>query len=225
LESPEKPSELPEKPKARHLSAALIAIAIISLLAGGIIGYGMSNLTTSSQIGSLQNQLSKLRTTVSNLQSAEDQPTQNITYENATINNTTYVLGENFSLSQLYDQVKNSVVEVETTVLEGYDFAGNPVYGGSEGSGFVSNLTGQFVIITNYHVVQGATNVTVTFTDGDTYIANVTGKDPYADLATLLTEAPQNEYEPLNITSSSTLQVGDPVIAVGNPLGLTGSMT
>jgi S1-C subfamily serine protease len=225
LELPEKPSELPEKPKARHLSAVLIAILILSLLVGGIIGYGVSSLTTSSQISSLQDQVSTLKTTVSNLQSAEGQPTQNITYENATVNNTTYVLGENFSLSQLYDQVKDSVVEVETTMLEGYDFAGNPVYGGALGSGFVSNLTGQFVIITNYHVIEGAINVTVTFADGDTYVANVTGEDPYADLATLSTEAPQTEYEPLNITSSSTLQVGDPVIAVGNPLGLTGSMT
>jgi len=190
-----------------------------------MLGYGLSNLTTSSQISNLQKQLSTLKTTVSYLQSIEDQPTQNITYENVTANNTTYVLGENFSLSQLYDQVKNSVVEVQGTALEGYDFFGNPIYGGFLASGFVSNLTGQFVIITNYHVVEGAINVTVTFADGDTYIANVTGKDPYADLATLSTAAPQNEYQPLNIASSSTLQVGDPVIAVGNPLGLTGSMT
>ncbi len=225
MELSEKPSELPEKSKTRRLSAVLIAIVIIGLLAGGMIGYGLSSLITSSQISSLQNQVSALKTTVSNLQLAGGQPTQNITYENATVNNITYVLGENFSLSELYDQVKNSVVEVETTLLEGYDFAGNPVYGGALGSGFVSNLTGQFAVITNYHVIQGAINVTVTFADGDTYVANVTGEDPYADLATLSTEAPQNEYEPLNIMSSSTLQVGDPVIAVGNPLGLTGSLT
>jgi S1-C subfamily serine protease len=86
-------------------------------------------------------------------------------------------------------------------------------------------LTGQFVIITNYHVVQDAFNITVTFTDGDAYTANVTGSDPYADLAVLSAHAPQYEYKPLRITSSSTLKVGDPVIAVGTPLGLTGSLT
>ena len=86
-------------------------------------------------------------------------------------------------------------------------------------------MTGQFVIITNYHVVQSAINVTVTFTDGDTYAANVTGTDPYADLAVLSAKAPQYEYKPLEITSSSTLKVGDPVFAVGNPLGYTGSMS
>jgi S1-C subfamily serine protease len=74
--------------------------------------------------------------------------------------------------------------------------------------------------------VEGAVNKTVTFTDGDAYAANLTGSDPYADLAVLsLINAPQYEYKPLRIISSSTLKVGDPVIAVGTPLGLTGSMT
>jgi S1-C subfamily serine protease len=95
-----------------------------------------------------------------------------------------------------------------------------------QGSGFVYNSTGTLVIVTNYHVVDGAINKTVTFTDGDAYAANLTGSDPYADLAVLsLINAPQYEYKPLKIISSSTLKVGDPVIAIGTPLGLTGSMT
>ncbi len=207
--------ELPEKPRKSSLSTVLIGAVIICLLIGGIIGYALSSMVFSSQISSLQDQLSSVENTVSILQS-----TQNASYEN-----NTFWLGDNVSLSQLYDQVKNSVVMVQGIVLEGYDFFGNPSYAGVEGSGFVSNLTGQFAIITNYHVVQGAINITVTFTDGDIYRANVTGTDPYADLATLSTKAPQNEYEPLNITSSSTLQVGDLAFAVGNPLGYTGSLT
>jgi S1-C subfamily serine protease len=163
----------------------------------------------------LQNQLSTLEEQILHLNS-----TQNITN-----GNNTYFLGDNVSLSQLYEQVKNSVVVVQgLTPL--YDVFGR-IYGYSEvqGSGFVSNLTGQFVVITNYHVVQDAINITVTFTDGDAYAANVAGSDPYADLAALLTNAPQYEYKPLRITTSSTLKVGDPVIAVGTPLGLTGSLT
>jgi len=208
--------ESTQKSKTTRFSTALITtIIVVSLMAGGLLGYSIGNSTISARISDLQNQLSTLQEQILNLQS-----TQNITNEN-----NTYFLGDNISLSQLYEQVKNSVVVVQgVTVL--YDFFGRPyAYSTVEGSGFVSNLTGQFVIITNYHVVQDAINITVTFTDGDSYAANVTGSDPYADLAVLSANAPQYEYEPLRITSSSTLKVGDPVIAVGNPLGLTGSMT
>jgi S1-C subfamily serine protease len=184
-------------------------------MAGGLLGYSIGNSTISARISDLQNQLSTLQEQILNLNS-----TQNITNQN-----NTYFLGDNVSLPQLYEQVKDSVVVVQGVIVL-YDFFGRPyAYSKVEGSGFVSNLTGQFVVITNYHVVQGAINITVTFTDGDAYAANVTGSDPYADLAVLSANAPQYEYKPLRITSSSTLKVGDPVIAVGNPLGLTGSMT
>jgi len=81
------------------------------------------------------------------------------------------------------------------------------------------------VIITNYHVVNDALNITVTFINGNGYTATVLGSDPYADLAVVSTNAPQNEFKPLEIANSSTLKVGDPVIAVGNPYGLAGSMS
>jgi S1-C subfamily serine protease len=208
--------EITQKPKATRTSTILIVtIVIASIFAGGLLGYLLGYSNISGRINGLENQLSTLQEQILNLQS-----TQNITNEN-----NTYFLGDNISLSQLYEQVKNSVVVVQgVTVL--YDFFGRPyAYSEVEGSGFVSNLTGQFVIITNYHVVQDAINITVTFTDGDAYAANVTGSDPYADLAVLSANAPQYEYKPLRITSSSTLKVGDSVIAVGTPLGLTGSLT
>jgi S1-C subfamily serine protease len=173
----------------------------------------------SSQISDLESRTSVLEGQVSNLQSKINSFSQNVTYENIT-----YLLGENSSLSQLYENVKSSVVVVQGIIVQ-YDFFGYPYYAGVQGSGFVSNSTGQFVIVTNYHVVEGASNITVTFTDGDTYSANVTGSDPYADLAVLSANAPQGEYKPLNITSSLTLRVGDPVVAVGDPLGYAGSMT
>jgi S1-C subfamily serine protease len=195
--------ELPEKPRVPGSSAVLVGTAIICLLIGGILGYAISSLT-----------LSTLEKQVSDLQSAN----------NSSFENNTYFVGDNVSLSQLYEDVKGSVVVVQGITVQ-YDFFNIPSYSEVEGSGFVSNLTGQFVIITNYHVVQGTINITVTFTDGNTYAASVTGSDPYSDLAVLSAKAPQNEYKPLGITNSSTLKVGDPVVAVGNPLGLTGSMT
>jgi 2-alkenal reductase len=81
------------------------------------------------------------------------------------------------------------------------------------------------VIITNYHVIENTINVTVTFINGNGYAATVLGSDPYADLAVLSTDAPQSEFKPLKIASSSTLKVGDVVVAVGNPYGLAGSMS
>jgi len=211
--------ESSEKPKMSRLSTALIATATICLLVGGIFGYAMTSLINSSQISDLQSRVSTLQNQVSDLQSRNDSISGNTTYEN-----NTYFLGENVSLSQLYEQVKSSVVVVQGIVVQ-YDFFRRPYYSSVQGSGFVSNLTGQFVIITNYHVVDGAINITATFIDGNTYVATVTGSDPYADLAVLTANASQDEYNPLNITSSSTLKVGDPVLAVGNPYGLSGSVT
>jgi S1-C subfamily serine protease len=204
-----------EKSKTTHFSTAfIITVIVVSLMAGGLLGYSVGNSGLSARISDLQSQLSTLQEQISNLNS-----TRNITYENIT-----YILGDNFSLSQLYEKVVNSVVVVQGLVVE-YYFFGQRYYAEVQGSGFVYNLTGQFVILTNYHVVQSAINITVTFEDGDTYTANVTGSDDQADLAVLLTNAPQYEYKPLKIASSSTLKVGDPVIAVGSPLGLNGSMT
>jgi S1-C subfamily serine protease len=127
------------------------------------------------------------------------------------------------SFSQLYQNIKDSVVVItdlqpQTTIL-------GTAYALIQGSGFVYNLNGQMIILTNYHVIAQAINISVTFNNGNGYAANVLGADPYSDLAVLSTNAPANEYKPLNITSSSTLQVGDFVAALGSPFGLSGSLT
>jgi len=204
--------ELPQKSKATRISTVLIVIIVIVNLF--VLGYLIGYSSISGEIDNLQNQLSTLQEQTSNLQS-----TQNITSQNIT-----YVLGENISLSQLYEQVKQSVVVIRGIIIQ-YDFFGRPYYTQVQGSGFVYNFTGQMVIITNYHVVNNAINITVTFIDGNGYSATALGSDPYADLAVLSTDAPQSEYKPLEIARSSTLKVGDPAIAIGNPYGLAGSMS
>jgi S1-C subfamily serine protease len=81
-------------------------------------------------------------------------------------------------------------------------------------------------VITNNHVVHGASDISVTFSDGDGYAATVKGKDPYSDLAIVsVVGASLEEYKPLEIVHSSSLQVGNTVIAIGNPYGLVNSMT
>jgi len=93
------------------------------------------------------------------------------------------------------------------------------------GSGFVFSFSGSNYIVTNYHVVKGVSGVTVTFQDGDAYPATVVGSDGYSDLAVLKLTAPTSEFHPLAVVSSSMLAVGQPVAAIGNPFGLSGSMT
>jgi S1-C subfamily serine protease len=211
--------ELPEKPKKHRSLTLFIGTVIVCVLIGGMFGYALSSYASSSQISDLQNHVSTLERQLSDIQSTNNLSSGNITYEN-----NTYVLGDNVSLSQLYEQVKSSIVVVQGIIVQ-YDFFGRAYYSEVQGSGFVSNSTGQFVVITNYHVVDGAINITVTFIDGDTYTANVIGSDLYADLAVLSANASQDEYVPLVITSSSTLEVGDPVLAIGSPYGLAGTVT
>jgi S1-C subfamily serine protease len=192
----------------------MVTIVIVSLFAGGLLGYSIGYSTISGRINDLENQLSTLQEQILNLQSPQNVINQN----------NTYILGDNVSLSQLYEQVKDSVVTIRGVIVQ-YDIFHRPYYTQVQGSGFVYNFTGEMVIITNYHVVQDTINITVTFISGNGYAATVLGSDPYADLAVLSIGAPQSECRPLEIVSSSTLEVGDPVIAVGNPYGLAGSMT
>ena len=200
--------------KPRFSTAIIVIIIIASLVGGGLIGYSISNVTISGSVSDLQDQVSALQGQVSNLQSA-----QNVANPNGT-----YIVGENASLAPLYAQVKDSVVVIRGLTVQ-YDVFRRAYYSQVQGSGFVYNLTGQMVVITNYHVVQDVLNITVTFIDGNSYEATVLGSDPYSDLAVLSTNASQAEYKPLEIVSSSTLEVGDAVIAVGGPYGLAGSMT
>jgi S1-C subfamily serine protease len=200
--------------KPRFSTAIIVIVIIASLIGGGFIGYSISNLTISGSVSDLQDQISALQGQVSNLQSAQNVATQN----------GTYIVGENASLAPLYAQVKDSVVVIRGLTVQ-YDVFRRAYYSQVQGSGFVYNFTGQMVVITNYHVVQDVLNITVTFIDGNSYEATVLGSDPYSDLAVLSTNASQTEYKPLEIVSSSTLEVGDAVIAVGGPYGLAGSMT
>ncbi len=124
------------------------------------------------------------------------------------------------TLSHIYEKVKDSVVLIRVKIQSGT----------VQGSGFIynftDNATSRMVVITNYHVIHNAISISVTFPDGEAYKAEVLGKDPYADLAVLeVIDVPEDKFKPLIVVSSSTLKVGDPVIAIGNPYGLMGSMT
>jgi S1-C subfamily serine protease len=204
------------EPRKARFSTLLFAIVIVvGLFAATVLGYMAGYSAVQGKVDDLQTRLSALQN--QNVTS----PSQNVTNLSQNIS---YFLDENVSLSQLYAEVKESVVVIRGLLVQ-YDMFHRQYYASVQGSGFAYNFTGQMVIVTNYHVVQDAVNVTVTFANGDGYSATVLGSDPYADLAVLSSDAPSYEWDPLEIANSSILEVGDPVVAVGSPYGLAGSMT
>ncbi|HVC88116.1 MAG TPA: trypsin-like peptidase domain-containing protein [Gaiellaceae bacterium] len=120
-----------------------------------------------------------------------------------------------------------SVVEVDATLAAGgaapFPYGSGQPSSQAEGSGFVYDTKGD--IVTNQHVVAGASSVSVKFSDGSTYKATVVGADPSTDIAVLHVDAPASKLVPLVLADSSKVAVGDGVVAIGNPFGLDGTVT
>ncbi len=137
------------------------------------------------------------------------------------------------TFEQIYSNVSPSVVNIEvvesisSTSIPGHQFS----FGGQNiqpqqtalGSGFVWDTQGH--IVTNNHVVDGASKITVTFADGTVATAKLVGADPNADLAVIQVNVPQSELHPVSLTDSSQIKVGQIAVAIGNPYGLSGTMT
>src|SRR5215467_796594 len=144
-------------------------------------------------------------------------------------------LNHQSSLNGLFKRVEGSVVQI-TSKVSPTSSTDNQQPGDENqtalGSGFVYDRLGH--IVTNSHVVANAKSVDVTSIDGNRYTAKVIGRDPYGDLAVLKIVSPngninQNSsqfvFNPLKLGNSSELEVGDQVIAIGNPYGLDNTMT
>jgi putative serine protease PepD len=114
------------------------------------------------------------------------------------------------TIGEIYRQDKQSVVEIKT--------------GEGEGSGFVLDSNGD--VVTNEHVVSGSSTVQVLFADGRRATARVVDTDPSTDVAVVrVSGVPSSELKPLTFADSSKVAVGDPVVAIGTPYGLAGSVT
>lgn len=113
------------------------------------------------------------------------------------------------TLEALYVQVLPGVVSIQTPT--------------SEGSGFVFDSDGH--IVTNQHVVEGNSQVEIAFASGFRAYGTVIGSDNYADIAVIKVDAPADQIHPLPVGDSSALNVGEQVVAIGNPFGLSGTMT
>ena len=131
------------------------------------------------------------------------------------------IVDSNMSLIQLFEKAEPAVIQVNVKKIQS-EGATEEMPSGS-GSGFVYDDTGH--IITNNHVIDDALKITVTFLDGESYAAEIVGNDADLDLAVLKINARNSYLHHLEIGSSSELKVGQQVVAIGNPFGLSGSMT
>ncbi|MEM3064364.1 MAG: trypsin-like peptidase domain-containing protein [Candidatus Nitrosotenuis sp.] len=122
------------------------------------------------------------------------------------------------SLVEIFEKSESGVVRINVKRPDN-----DPRGPGGIGSGFVYDKNGH--IITNEHVVQNAEKLVVTFLDGRSFRASVVGKDLYTDLAVIKVNASSDALFPLSIGDSSKLKVGEQIAAIGNPFGLSGSMT
>ena len=140
---------------------------------------------------------------------------------NVTTNAVQKTRNNTLTLEDLFRDTQQSVVQVSGTAANN----NNMFPGVTLGSGFVYDNSGH--IVTNYHVVAGDDDISITFIDGTVYRATVVGTDQYSDLAVLRVQGdvPTDKLKPLPLGNSSSLRVGQEAVAIGNPFGLSGSMT
>lgn len=144
---------------------------------------------------------------------------------------TTTAVGESgtLSINEIYRRSAPGVVQITSTTeasTEVDPFFGTPFSTGPQqalGSGFVIDKAGH--IITNYHVIDGADSIEVSFSSKDTLKARVVGSDPSTDLAVLQVDTSARALTPLSLGDSDEVQVGDDVVAIGNPFGLDRTAT
>lgn len=201
----------PKKPKKRG-TGWMVALALCFALLGGVIGGGL--------VWGLGNGLRALPGETESESSGGSTTLLQGKRENVVLNITEIETGKLLTAAEVYAANVHSTVGIVTTITTSGMWGQQT--SASSGSGFI--LTADGYIVTNYHVVEGGSSVTVSTYDGDSYSARVVGYDESNDLAVLKIEA--TGLSPVVLGSSSALNVGDTVLAIGNPLGeLTFSLT
>ena len=184
----------------RNLAAVAVTAALIGSVAGvagaKLLDGGSSNSTTTSAVSSTTNSSSDTSRSEAALSS------------------------EALSAADIYQNVSPSVVEITSTLQSGGPF-GQQAQG--TGTGVVLDSDGR--ILTNNHVIDGAQNIQVRFSDGSTSSAKVLGTDPANDLAVIQATDSGLQLHPAQLGDSDALRVGDPVLAIGNPFNLESTLT
>jgi putative serine protease PepD len=177
----------------------VVAALCVAALAGGVAGAGAVALSHGSSSVPLQ-----------------------ATAASTQVSNT--AAGASLSVAQIAKDETPGVVEVDATSTNNQSpYPGSSSESAAEGTGFIYDTSGH--IVTNEHVVDGASSVRVKLADGSAYTATVVGKDISSDLAVLHIDAPASKLKPVELGDSSAMAVGDGVVAIGNPFGLDGTVT
>ncbi|MDD5863610.1 MAG: trypsin-like peptidase domain-containing protein [Firmicutes bacterium] len=197
----------PQPPKKKkHTGARLCALALVFALLGSALGAGGVIWYQSRQTGTVSggNETAMLRSI----------------RENSVLDTVNVDTGKTMTPAEVYAANVNSTVGITTSITTNY--WGFQTTSAAAGSGFI--LTQDGYILTNYHVVESSDSITVALYDGTTYDAQLIGYDESNDVAVLKVDA--EGLAPVVLGDSDNLNVGDSVVAIGNPLGeLTFSLT
>ena len=206
---PDTAPEAPQKPKKNRTGAKVTALVLSCALVGGAMGFGGS---------ALQNHLA-----VKNADTEEAQQASVVyegSRETSVINIAQIDTSKEMTPAEVYAQNVNSTVGIRTSITTNY--WGYQTQAAAAGSGFILSADGY--ILTNYHVVEDSNSITVSLYDGTEYDATLVGCDESNDIAVLKIDA--EGLTPVVLGDSDNLNVGDQVVAIGNPLGeLTFSLT
>ena len=196
------------QPKKKHTAGRVVALALCCSLLGGAVGAGAMAIGT-SMTGTSGGSHSSSTSTI--LQG--DRPT-------SAINVSKIDTSKEMTAAEVYAANVNSTVGITTSITTNY--WGYQTTAAASGSGFI--LTADGYILTNYHVIENSDSVKVTMYDGTSYDATIVGYDESNDIAVLKIDA--TGLTPVVLGDSDKLNVGDSVVAIGNPLGeLTFSLT
>ena len=201
----------PQVSATKGRSAVLALALILAIIALG--GVSILYVRVSFQYSTLQSSYNDLRSKITDLQA---------TVSRITVTPTPTGLppstGVGLTSTQIFEAVEPSVVRISNRQNSASGIVTN-----ASGSGFVYDTSGH--IVTNNHVVEGADELRVTFLSGTIATAKQVWTDVYADLAVLTVDAPPSELHPVKMGDSSKLVVGQQVFAIGEPFGLSGSIT
>ena len=199
----------------KRLSIALLLLVVV---------FGATLVYFNSAVAAESTKLSTLEQVTAELQARNGQLEQRLSsLDQSSVNSSVL----QFNPVLIYDSANDSVVTIQGSkaVVALTLFGPQQSIESVIGSGFVIDYADAYYVLTNFHVVDGAANITVTFWNGDAYPAKVIGSDPLSDLAVISINAPLSDLHVLGFSASSSLMVGTPVVAIGNPFGLSGSVT
>jgi S1-C subfamily serine protease len=198
-----------------------IVACLMSALVGAILAVGMTDQSNRPSLTAQDRGSEALPVRVPNVL-IDDTVATRTPHVVSTADLTRFTPDERVNIS-VYEAVNRSVVHITTRTLTREMFRRSASVPAGTGSGSVLDSTGH--ILTNWHVVEGASKVTVTLFNGESYKAGLIGRDPANDIAVLRISAPREALYPITFGDSSNLRVGQKALAIGNPFGLERTLT